>query len=227
MLAQSTVLIDVLSEVLHVVGVAPVAKIFMLIMISIYDRCWCWRRSNALVMLVLRIWLIMSLADFRLAALQSQECGRPGQQRHRFSHLASTTWWSWWPDGADEAGHLADDTEYLVVLFTWWWGLGRGGATKTDNFSEEFQTRINFKQLSKIKNASVFPFEQSWQWQCQWWWWPCAIIQGPVPPPLIPRPWFIEMSPWRGAPYCPYTHTTYCPYTHILKYTKVRSTILT
>ena len=39
MLAQSTVLIDVLSEVLHVVGVAPVAKIFMLIMISIYDRC--------------------------------------------------------------------------------------------------------------------------------------------------------------------------------------------
>ena len=39
MLAQSAVLIDVLIEVLHVGGVAPRAKIFMLIMMSIYDRC--------------------------------------------------------------------------------------------------------------------------------------------------------------------------------------------
>ena len=32
-------LIDVLIEVLHVGVVAPVAKIFMLIMMSIYERC--------------------------------------------------------------------------------------------------------------------------------------------------------------------------------------------
>ena len=129
--------------------------------------CWCWRRSNALVMLVLRIWLIMSLADFRLAALQSQECGRPGQQRHRFSHLASTTWWSWCPDGA----------YHLVMMPNTWWCFSpddeakvRVTLPKTDNFSETFQTAfaketgINFKQLSKIKTHLCSLLNKNFDW---------------------------------------------------------------
>ena len=67
-------------------------------------------------MLVLRIWLIMSLADFRLAALQSQECGRPAALD---SNVTDFHTWVRLPDDPDDLIILMRLVTWLMMLNTW------------------------------------------------------------------------------------------------------------